>query len=47
MKVFIRCLYETDEHVQDNIDDLCEFMTLDGVHNRRHNRYLCIGAFIW
>lgn len=25
-------LYETDKHVQDNIDDLCEFMTLDGVH---------------
>lgn len=25
-------LYETDKHIQDNIDDLCEFMTLDGVH---------------
>ncbi len=25
-------LYDTDKHVQDNIDDLCEFMTLDGVH---------------
>lgn len=25
-------LYETDKHVQDNIDDLCEFMTIDGVH---------------
>lgn len=25
-------LYETDKHVQDNIDNLCEFMTLDGVH---------------
>lgn len=25
-------LYETDKHVQDNIDDLCEFMVLDGVH---------------
>ncbi len=25
-------LYETDKHVQDNIDDLCEFMTLEGVH---------------
>lgn len=25
-------LYETDKHVQDNIDDLCEFMTLDGLH---------------
>ena len=25
-------LYNTDKHVQDNIDDLCEFMTLDGVH---------------
>lgn len=25
-------LYETDKHVQDNIDDLCELMTLDGVH---------------
>ena len=25
-------LYETDKHVQDNIDDLCEFMMLDGVH---------------
>lgn len=27
-----QALYETDKHVQDNIDDLCEFMTLDGVH---------------
>lgn len=25
-------LYETDKQVQDNIDDLCEFMTIDGVH---------------
>lgn len=25
-------LYETDKHVQDNIDELCEFMALDGVH---------------
>lgn len=25
-------LYETDKHIQDNIDDLCEFMMLDGVH---------------
>ncbi len=25
-------LYETDKHVKDNIDDLCELMTLDGVH---------------
>lgn len=25
-------LYNTDKHVQDNIDDLCEFMILDGVH---------------
>ena len=25
-------LYETDKHVQDNIDELCEFMTLAGVH---------------
>lgn len=25
-------LYETDKHVQDNIDDLCEYMVLDGVH---------------
>lgn len=25
-------LYETDKHVQDNIDDLCEFMTIDGLH---------------
>ncbi len=25
-------LYESDKHVQDNIDDLCEFMTLDGLH---------------
>lgn len=25
-------LYSTDKHIQDNIDDLCEFMTLDGVH---------------
>ena len=25
-------LYETDKHVQDNIDELCEFMTLDGLH---------------
>ena len=25
-------LYDTDKNVQDNIDDLCEFMTLDGVH---------------
>lgn len=25
-------LYATDKHVQDNIDDLCEFMTLDGLH---------------
>jgi hypothetical protein len=25
-------LYETDKHIQDNIDDLCEFMTLDGLH---------------
>ena len=25
-------LYETDKHVQDNIDALCEFMTIDGVH---------------
>ena len=25
-------LYETDKHVQDNIDDLCEFMLIDGVH---------------
>lgn len=25
-------LYETDKHVQDNIDDLCEFMMLDGVY---------------
>lgn len=25
-------LYETDKHVQDNIDELCEFMILDGVH---------------
>ena len=25
-------LYETDKHVQDNIDVLCEFMTLDRVH---------------
>lgn len=25
-------LYETDKHVQDNIDDLCEFMTLEGLH---------------
>ncbi|MBQ9206492.1 MAG: hypothetical protein IJ158_07240 [Treponema sp.] len=24
-------LYETDKHIQDNIDDLCEFMILDGV----------------
>ena len=25
-------LYETDKHVQDNIDDLCEFMMLNSVH---------------
>lgn len=25
-------LYETDKHVQDNIDDFCEIMTIDGVH---------------
>lgn len=25
-------LYETDKHVQDNIDDLCEFMALADVH---------------
>lgn len=25
-------LYKTDKHVQDNIDDLCEFMALSGVH---------------
>lgn len=25
-------LYETDKHVQDNIDDLCEVMTLNGIH---------------
>lgn len=25
-------LYETDKHVHDNIDDLCEFMTMDGLH---------------
>lgn len=25
-------LFETDKHVQDNIDDLSEFMILDGVH---------------
>ncbi|MBQ9042807.1 MAG: hypothetical protein IJ111_08325 [Eggerthellaceae bacterium] len=25
-------LYETDKHVMDNVDDLCEFMTLDGLH---------------
>ena len=25
-------LYATDKHVWDNIDDLCEFMTLDGLH---------------
>ena len=25
-------LYETDKAVEDNIDDLCEFMALDGVH---------------
>ncbi len=25
-------LHETDKAVEDNIDDLCEFMTLDGVH---------------
>lgn len=25
-------LYDTDKHVQDNIDDLCEFMAFDGVH---------------
>lgn len=25
-------LYKTDKHVQDNIDDLCAAMTLDGVH---------------
>lgn len=25
-------LYETDKHVQDNIDDPCEFMTIDGLH---------------
>ncbi|MBP3742154.1 MAG: bacteriophage abortive infection AbiH family protein [Treponema sp.] len=24
-------LYETDKHIQDNIDDMCEFMVLDGV----------------
>lgn len=25
-------LYETDKHVQDNIDDLCKFTIIDGVH---------------
>lgn len=25
-------LYETDKHVQNNIDDLCEIVTLDGLH---------------
>lgn len=25
-------MYETDKHVQDNIDDFCEIMTIDGVH---------------
>ena len=24
-------LYETDKHIQDNVDDMCEFMVLDGV----------------
>lgn len=25
-------LYETDKHIQDNIDDLCEYMALAGIH---------------
>lgn len=36
-------LYETDKHVQDNIDDMCEFMALNNLHIEDINDIYVLG----